>query len=274
MHWHKFGERRKTVAFAVDVAHSIHIRDEFVKSGVRAEHLDGDTPKDERDAILARLASGETELVANCMVLTEGWDLPAVGCCVLARPTKKMGLYRQMVGRVLRPADGKPDAIILDHSGAVYRHGLPEDPVEWTLDPDQKAESRTHQARLDRPGAAQLVECSQCTALRLTGQPCPHCGFLPRRPPRDVATHDGELGLVTGGRAAGNIYDRDEWLGMFTWIARDRGYKAGWAAHKFREKFGSYPPWGHSAAPIPPSREVLSWVRSRIIAYAKRSAAS
>jgi hypothetical protein len=48
----------------------------------------------------ARLASGETELVSNCLVLTEGWDMPDVGCCVLARPTKKMGLYRQMIGRV------------------------------------------------------------------------------------------------------------------------------------------------------------------------------
>ena len=75
-HWHKFGERRKTVAFAVNVAHSVHLRDEFVKSGVRCEHIDGSTPKDERDATLARLASGEIELVTNCMVLTEGWDMP------------------------------------------------------------------------------------------------------------------------------------------------------------------------------------------------------
>jgi superfamily II DNA or RNA helicase len=71
-HWHKYGERRKTVCFAVNVAHSLHIRDEFQKSGVRAEHIDGATPKAERDAILARLAGGETELVTNCMVLTEG----------------------------------------------------------------------------------------------------------------------------------------------------------------------------------------------------------
>ena len=49
-HWHKYGERRKTVAFAVNVAHSIHLRDEFIKSGVRAEHIDGTTPKPERDA--------------------------------------------------------------------------------------------------------------------------------------------------------------------------------------------------------------------------------
>ena len=79
-HWHKYGERRKTVAFAVNVAHSVHLRDEFVKSGVRAEHIDGGTPKLERDATLARLASGEIELVTNCMVLTEGWDMPEVGC--------------------------------------------------------------------------------------------------------------------------------------------------------------------------------------------------
>jgi DNA repair protein RadD len=63
------------------------------------------------------------------MVLTEGWDMPEVGCCILARPTKQMGLYRQIVGRVLRPAPGKTDAIILDHSGAVFQHGLPEDLV-------------------------------------------------------------------------------------------------------------------------------------------------
>ena len=61
-HWHKYGERRKTVAFAVNVAHSVHLRDEFIKSGVRAEHIDGGTPKPERDATLARLASGEIEL--------------------------------------------------------------------------------------------------------------------------------------------------------------------------------------------------------------------
>jgi superfamily II DNA or RNA helicase len=119
-HWHKYAERRKTVAFACSVAHSIHIRDEFIKGGVRAEHIDGSTPKPERDATLARLERGEIELVCNCAVLTEGWDMPDAGCCILARPTKKMGLYRQMVGRVLRPADGKPNCIILDHSGATY----------------------------------------------------------------------------------------------------------------------------------------------------------
>jgi superfamily II DNA or RNA helicase len=271
-HWHKYGERRKTVAFAVNVAHSIHLRDEFVRSGVRAAHIDGSTPKDERDATLARLASGKIELVSNCMVLTEGWDMPEVGCCILARPTRKMGLYRQMIGRVLRPAQGKPDAIILDHSGAVFRHGLAEDPVEWTLDSDRRAESSAHQARLRRD-AARLLECTQCTALRLAGQPCPACGFQPQRPPRAVPIADGDLALVDASRRPQAAdYDpatRSQWHGMLTAIAQERGYKAGWVAHKYKEKFGSFPPWGAIVGPITPTQECRSWVRSRVIAFAQ-----
>src|SRR5262249_57587334 len=130
---------------AVGGEHSVHIRDEFARFGVRAEHLDGTTTISDREAILARLKSGETEVVTNCMVLTEGWDMPDVGCCILARPTKQMGLYRQMIGRVLRPADGKPDAIVLDHSGAVWRHGFPEDHVDWTLAVDRRAVNKAQE---------------------------------------------------------------------------------------------------------------------------------
>ena len=274
-HWHKFGERRPTVCFATGVRHSVHLRDEFIKSGVRAEHIDGGTPKPERDASLARLASGEIELITNCMVLTEGWDMPEVGCCILARPTKKMGLYRQMIGRVLRPTAGKPDAIILDHSGAVYRHGFAEDPVEWTLDPDRHAESPVHAARCDRGWGSRMLECSQCSAIRVAGEPCPNCGFLPQRSPRAVAFVNGELGLVQGGRVQPHAYDpaeRAQWHAMLAAIAHEHGYKPGWVAHKYKEKFGSYPSWGTTPQPISPTPEVRSWVRSRMIAFAKRQA--
>jgi DNA repair protein RadD len=269
-HWHKLGERRKTVAFAVNVAHSLHLRDEFCRSGIRCEHIDGSTAMDERDATLARLASGEIDVVTNCMVLTEGWDMPEVGCCILARPTKKMGLYRQMIGRVLRPARGKADAIVLDHSGAVFHHGLPDDHVEWTLDPDKQAGAPDHQARSQKPGGG-LIECTQCTALRVGGKPCPCCGFMPARPAQYVPIADGELGLVKGGRADA-AFDADErrrWLGMLISIGMQRGYKPGWAAFKFKEKFGEWPPYGLKVTPATPSAEVSAWVRSREIAFAK-----
>jgi DNA repair protein RadD len=279
-HWHRYGEQRRTVCFAVSVGHSQHICDEFVRAGVRAEHLDGATPLDERAAILARLASGEIEIVTNCMVLTEGWDMPDVGCAILARPTKRMGLFRQMIGRVLRPANGKSDAIILDHSGAVFRHGLPEDRVDWTLSPDRRAEAPQHQKRGARSESKDrgLLECSQCGTIRIGGQPCSNCGFMPKRPAEYIRMADGDLGLVERGKAKSNYTTEDKarWHCMLAHVARDRGYRPGWVAHKFKEKFGVFPARGLTPTPIAPSPEVLSWVRSRNIAFAKarqRSAA-
>jgi DNA repair protein RadD len=268
-HWHKHGEDRKTVVFASSVGHSVNIRDRFCEIGISAEHIDGKTPKPERDATLARLERGEIKIVTNCMVLTEGWDMPEVGCCILARPTRKMGLFRQMIGRVLRPAPGKVDAIILDHSGAVYRHGFAEDHVEWSLSPDKSARSPAHELR-EHDDGSRLVECSQCSSMREGGKPCPHCGFLPQTPPRDIVIGAGELGLVArlNGKAV-QPADRAQWHAMLTGIAGERGYKPGWIAHKYREKFGHWPNKGASVTPVAPSQEVRRWVKSRQIAYAK-----
>src|SRR6185312_11954181 len=230
------------------------------------------TLKSDRDAALARLTSGETKVITNCMVLREGWDLPEVSCRILARPTKKMGLYRQMVGRVLRPAPGKTNAIVLDHSGAVFRHGFVEDYVEWTLEPDKRAVSPTHTARLSRYKTLPLLECTQCGSIRVAGQACAACGFLPKRPAEPVVFADGDLALVDRRRReARPLSDPNEqmrWHAMLLGIAGERGYRPGWAGHKFKEKFGFWPPRVQPPT-IKASPEVLSWVRSRNIAWAK-----
>jgi DNA repair protein RadD len=203
--------------------------------------------------------------------------MPEVGCCILARPTKQMGLYRQMVGRVLRPADGKLDAVILDHSGVVYRHGLPEDHVEWTLAVDRRAVNPA-QAKRDRGEAPKLHECPSCKVV-MVAPPCGACGWQPQPRARAVDFEDGELGLVTNGKANAHAYTKEEkalWYQMLIGEALRRGKKPGWAWYLFRDKFGHEPNrfWNRTA--LAPTPEVFSYVRSRIIAYAKakeRSAA-
>jgi DNA repair protein RadD len=272
-HWIRLGERRKTVCFATSVDHSIHIRDEFNAHGVRCEHIDGSTPEDQRKETLARLASGDVEVVTNCAVLTEGWDMPEVGCIILARPTKSFQLYRQMIGRVIRASSetGKKDAIVLDHSGATYRHGRVEDPIEWTLDEDHKLKNRTQEERASNHSERKLVACPKCEALRTGGEACPHCGYLPQRRGEAFVCDDGELGLIQGGRAKAQTYSAYEqhlWHGMLVHVANERGYNPGWVWHKYKEKFGAEPR-GVKPDPIEPTPEVRSWVRSRMIAYAK-----
>lgn len=275
-HWHRFGVHRQTVIFASGVAHSIHLRDEFRKAGIEAEHIDVDTPNDKRDEILKQLANGKTKLVTNAMVLTEGWDCPEVSCLVLARPTKSMGLYCQMCGRGLRPSAGKADLIVLDHAGAVFEHGFIDEPVLWTLDKSRRAINPKHAARRDSY-FNRLCDCPKCGALRTAGEACRSCGYLPQRGARDVEVIEGELAAVGRNRqAAANIYtdaDKRFWHAALWHIANERARarafnSRGWVYHKYLERFGHKPPWGNPA-PVPPSAEVRSWVRSRDIAYAK-----
>lgn len=271
-HWHKLAERRPTVVFATGVAHSLHLRDEFRLSGVWAEHIDGGTPAEARDHILTQLAAGQVEVVCNAMVLTEGWDSPTVSCLILARPTHSLGLYRQMVGRVLRPAPGKVYALILDHAGAVFAHGLPDDEVEWTLAADRKARNATPSGGGGRPAAPALTSCPECTAIRFEGRDCTVCGWRPFRRAEAVEVADGELGRVDRSRkaqvVAPSAAEKESFHRQLLWIGREKGYSDGWAAHKFKEKFGHWPP-RNLPMPVPASPEVRSWVRSRQIAYAK-----
>lgn len=274
-HWHRLAEGRPTVVFATGVQHSLHIRDEFCRSGILAEHIDGTTPSDVRDRILERLAAREIDLVTNAMVLTEGWDCPAVSCLVLARPTKSLGLFRQMVGRVLRPAPGKSEALVIDHSGAIWQHGLPEDPIEWTLEEDKRARNEAHEKRKQKGTKQQLSECPECSAIRMQGQPCPACGWRPQREQKQVRVVDGDLAHITPDRRPQKrVYgseEQREFHRQLLFIALERGYKPGWAGHKYKERFGEWPPWG-SPEPVSPSPETRSWVRSQNIAYAKSRA--
>ena len=119
---------RSGVLFAPTVEAAYVFADELNAVGVKTEVVHGALEMKERRAIIGRLESGETQVIANCMVLTEGFDCPRVSCVVVARPTKSSPLYQQMVGRGLRidptrPREGQ-DCLILDVVGISGRHTL------------------------------------------------------------------------------------------------------------------------------------------------------
>jgi superfamily II DNA or RNA helicase len=119
---------RSGIAFFPTVASAYVFADAFNDAGIKTEVVHGALPRDERRAILARLEAGITQVVVNCMVLTEGFDSPRVSCIVVGRPTKSGPLYIQMVGRGLRVDPARPyedqDCLILDVCGAAERRDL------------------------------------------------------------------------------------------------------------------------------------------------------
>jgi superfamily II DNA or RNA helicase len=119
---HAYG--RKALLFTPTVSMAMLMAAALRHDGVSAEMLCGDTPLDERRAILQRLRSGETRVVCNCAVLTEGFDEPSVDSIIVMRPTKSPTLYTQMIGRGTRLFPGKDDCLVLDLVGATSRHDL------------------------------------------------------------------------------------------------------------------------------------------------------
>lgn len=114
----EYAEHRKGLAFTPTVATSLELTAALNQWGIPTEHVDGKTPKEERAAILKRLHTGETQVVSNCMVLTEGFDEPTVSAILNLRPTKSESLFIQMVGRALRKHPDKTDALVVDVAGS------------------------------------------------------------------------------------------------------------------------------------------------------------
>lgn len=115
------GTLRRFISFAPTVLCAQMWAEEFTAAGIRVKVITGDTPTDVRKWAYAAVNSGEISGMINCMVLTEGFDLPSVELIHVGRPTKSIELYTQIVGRGLRRSDdtAKRDCLILDTVGTV-----------------------------------------------------------------------------------------------------------------------------------------------------------
>ncbi len=221
--YRRYSAGKRAVVFCVSIEHSKHVAAQFNAAGITAEHVDGETPIAERDAILDRFERGDTLVVCNVELFGEGFDLPALECVICLRPTQSLALWLQMCGRALRISEGKDYAVILDHAGNRERHGRPDDDRTWSL------EGRIKSVR-DSVGGTRLKTCPQCRAPQPSGfVKCTNCGYV------DVQSYNEQLQFVQGDlveddptalrisrareqAAAGS-------LGELVELGRSRGYK-------------------------------------------------
>jgi len=122
-HWAEVASERKTIVFCVDVQHAKDVAELFRSNHIAAESIDGTMPWDKREGVMRRFSSGSTLVLTNVDVATEGFDIPAVGCVLMLRPTQSWGLYTQMAGRGVRVLPGVVDGI---EEGSLRRRAIAE----------------------------------------------------------------------------------------------------------------------------------------------------
>ncbi len=171
-------DRHSVLIFSAGVRHGQHVVEMFrSRHGVECGWVDGQTPMREREAILDRFKRGGLKFLANCNILTTGFDAPAIDCVALLRPTMSPGLYYQMVGRGFRLHPQKTDCLVLDYGGNIARHG----PVDALF--------------IEEPGKGGGIgpqrTCPECHAvIHASYLRCPQCGF--EFPPPERKKHDAQ----------------------------------------------------------------------------------
>jgi len=261
--YRRLGEDRPALCFGVDRAHAKHLQVRFNEAGIPADYIDAYTEPEEREVIRRRFHAGETRVVCNVGCLTTGvdWD---VRCIILARPTKSEMLFVQIIGRGLRTAPGKADALILDHSDTHLRLGFVTDIHHDDLD-DGKPRQRAA-----RDGKQALPkECPQCSFLKPAKmRQCPACGFAPEKQ-SEVEVEEGELVALSSRRKSGPTpEEKRRFYAQLKGYANHLARNEKWVLANYRAKFNEWP-HRRDIEPEHPSAEVLGWVKSRQIAWAK-----
>ena len=240
-HYRKHALGKRAMVFCVSIDHAESVAKQFAETGIPACSIDGEMTTGERSGILRRFAKGEIQVLTSCDLVSEGFDLPAVEVAVLLRPTQSLALHLQQVGRALRPYKGKAAAIILDHAGNTHRHGLPDDPRDWSLD---GREERQRQSLLSEAPATKT--CPKCYAVVLAGVVrCPECCHEFAGTPRQIEEVDGDLeevNLDAMRRVARQQQGAAQSLEALVQLGIARKYRnpRGWAQHVWRSRQQSF----------------------------------
>lgn len=231
--WQNRAAGMKTVVFAVNIAHSQAISAAFCDKGISAAHIDGSTARKDRGSILDDLRVGRLNVVSQCMILTEGWDLPALECVIMARPTASLNLHLQMLGRVMRATEGKTGALVLDHAGNHHVHGLVTRKLDYTLDSGAKV------------GMAEPLGLKRCRACGLffdtSRFACPECGWKP-----EASDYKKAVREATGDKELSEFWDdtyeyRNEFWKMTEALRIASEFKPAWSNYRYKERFDEWP---------------------------------
>ncbi|MDO4680928.1 MAG: DEAD/DEAH box helicase [Aerococcus sp.] len=183
-----FAEGRQAILYAHSVEYSKRFAHQFHQAGIPAAHADSKTPASERQAIMEAFKTGQINVLCNCDLISEGFDVPDCSCVILARPTQSLVLFLQQSMRAMRYQPGKK-AIIIDHVANYTRHGLPDDPRQWSL--YGRPKKKRGEKKRDAPP---LTTCPYCFGVIPTQTtPCPLCGRAIETEPKELKQVDQEL---------------------------------------------------------------------------------
>jgi superfamily II DNA or RNA helicase len=225
--YQKLAPGRQAVCYCVSREHSERTAAQFRAAGIPACHVDGETPKNLRDQIIDDFRTKKIKILCNVDLLGEGFDVPGMDAVILARPTASLTLFIQQSMRPLRPDPDNPDkvAVIIDHVGNCFRHGLPNMEHNWTLETKQKKH---------RPKQVPLHQCPDCYQVwEGSSRTCPYCGYCPPIAGREVKERDGSLAKIDAVEILEKKRKRQE-VGRarsradLERIALQRGYRMGW----------------------------------------------
>lgn len=244
--WQQYSEGLPTVLFCSRVQYSQEAVSAYRAAGIPAVHIDADTKDADRDEAYAGLESGRVKVVSNVGIIKEGVDVPCLGCCQFYMDPKGRVGFLQGAGRIMRPYPGKSHGVLIDHAGAVFRHGFPDEDTEWVLEGNVNENFANDRADGKHEKA---LYCKRCELL-FHGQPnCPQCGRVPTKPPRSIFAPDpvdatNEI-LTEADRAAPRTVSREEQL-QHWWrclaVARKKDGTFGMAGAIYKTKYKTWPP--------------------------------
>jgi superfamily II DNA or RNA helicase len=264
-----FGEPRKTIVFCAGVEHGRELVTQFAAAGynfVSISYKEDDEFKRQTIEDFAKPDTTIHGLIATD-ILTRGFDVSDVHIGVSARPfSKSFSSHVQQIGRILRPHEGKEFGVWLDHSGNFLRFRNDWDDLYHDGVTELKAGGETVKRELTEREKKE-AKCPACMALWTSkDNTCSSCGHV-RQVFQSVTSIAGKLEELQESNRKLQIANTD-FFAELQYYGRSKGYKEGWAAIKYKEKFGVYPN-GLRVSPKPPSVPTLKWIKSRTIAYVK-----